>query len=236
MSSKNGFFAEFTCTAMRTLKDGRLELTLDRPSGAQPECKASNPRCNGAGFKILHCTLGNTRSRGILVKADHGLIEGNTISGCGMSAISIGPEYHWGEADYARHVTVRGNKLAENVLNGSAAGTVFIHGDGAIGNADITIADNLFDRNYGQTAIHVAYTDGVRIATNRFITSPLPLPGKARTVLHVETSRHITLQANTVGHPAEQDTLVSLGKNVEAITGNDTTGIRPMTEKWKQLP
>jgi hypothetical protein len=142
-----------------------------------------------------------------------------------MSAISIGPEYYWGEADYARHVTVRGNTLSENVLNGSAAGTIFLHGDGAIGNADITIADNLFDRNYGQTAIHVAYTDGVRIATNRFITSPLPLPDKARTILHVETSRNITLnESQHRGKPAAQDTLVSLGKNVEALTGNDTSG------------
>lgn len=231
MSSEDGFFSEFTCKALRTLGDGRLELTLDRPSGAPPESKASNPRHNGAGFKILNCTLGNTRSRGILVKADHGLIEGNTISGCGMSAISIGPEYYWGEADYARHVTVLGNKLSENVLNGSAAGTIFIHGDGAIGNADITIADNFFDRNYGQTAIHVAYTDGMRIATNRFTTSPLPLPGKTRTVLHVETSHNITLHGNTVENPAAQDTHVTLGKNVESLTGNDTTGIRPMPGK-----
>ena len=226
MSSQGGFFGEFTCKALRTLGDGRLELTLDRPSGAPTESKASNPRHNGAGFKILNCTLGNTRSRGILVKADHGLIEGNTISGCGMSAISIGPEYSWGEADYARHVTVRGNTLSENVLNGSAAGTILIHGDGAIGNADITIADNFFDRNYGQTAIHVAYTDGVRIATNRFIASPLLLPGKARTILHLETSRNITLHSNTVANPAAQDTLVTLGKSVEAITGNDATGFR----------
>jgi hypothetical protein len=78
---------------MRTLKDGRLELPLDRPSGAPAESKASNPRCNGAGFKILNCTLGNTRSRGILVKADHGLIEGNTISGYGMSAMGIEREF-----------------------------------------------------------------------------------------------------------------------------------------------
>jgi hypothetical protein len=228
MSSKDGFFGEFTCKAMRNLTDGRLELTLDRPSGAPVESKASNPRHNGTGFKILNCTLGNTRSRGILIKADHGLIEGNTISGCGMSAISIGPEYYWGEADYARHVTVRGNKLSENVLNGSTAGTFFLHGDGAIGNADITISDNFFDRNYGQTAIHVAFTDGMRIATNRFTTSPLPLPGKARTIIHVESSRNITLQGNTVENPAVQDTLVILGKNVEAITGNDTAGIRPI--------
>ena len=71
----------------------------------------------------------------------------------------------------------------------------------------------------------------LRAATNRFTTSPLPLPGKTRTILHVETSRNITLHGNTVENPAAQDTLVTLGKNVEAVTGNDTTGIRVVTGK-----
>lgn len=229
ISGKDGYFGEFTCTAMRTLADGRLELRLDRPSGAPAEAKASNPCRNGAGFKILHCTLGNTRSRGILTKADHGLIEGNTISGCGMSAISIGPEYFWNEADYSRHVTVRGNTLAENVLNGSAVGTVFVHGDGAIGNADLKITGNVFDRNYGQTAISLAYADGVGIASNRFIASAVRLTDKLRTVLYIETSRNITLQGNTVAGPPAQDTLVRLGGNVESVTGNDDTGMRMIT-------
>ena len=226
VSSTNGFFGEFTCIAMTTRDDGRLELTLDRPSGAPAGAKASNPRHNGAGFKILHCTLGNTRSRGILVKADRGLIEGNTISGCGMSAISIGPEYYWNEADYARDVKIRGNTLAENVLNGSAAGAVFVHGDGAVGNADLTIADNLFDQNYGQTALHIAFTDGAHIAGNRVVHSPLPLPGRARTAIHIESSRNLALQGNVVEHPAAQDILVNLGANVEAVAGNNATGIR----------
>lgn len=46
-----------------------------------------------------------------------------------------------------------------------------------------------------------------------------------------ETSRNITLEANTMENPAAQDTLVSLGKSVEAITGNDAEGIRPITGK-----
>jgi beta-galactosidase len=227
ISSRRGSVGEFVCKERRATKRNQrfLEVTLDRESGAPAEAKASNPKHNGAGFKILNCKLGNCRSRGILVKGDYGLIEGNTISGCGMSAISIGPEYYWGEADYSRHVTIRGNTLAENVLNGGAAGTVYVHGEGAIGNADITIADNFFDRNYGETAIHVACSDGVRIAENRFVASPLPLPGKSRTVLHFETSRNITLQGNTVENPAPKDTLVRLGKDVEAITGNNATGI-----------
>jgi hypothetical protein len=227
ISSKDGFFGEFNCTAMRVLKDEGelLELTLDRESGAPAEAKASNPRNNGAGYKILDCTLGNCRSRGILVKADNGRIEGCTISGCGMSAISIGPEYYWGEADYSQNVTVRGNTLRDNVLNGSAAGVVYVHGDGAIGNGNITITGNRFDRNYGQIAIYAEDTDGILIADNRFITSPTPLPNKARTIMDFKSTKNITLKKNVVDNPTKNDTLVNLGKNVEGVTGNDATGI-----------
>ena len=230
ISSQNGFFGEFTCTSLRVLenKGGLLELTLDRESGAPAKAKASNPRHNGAGFKILNCKLGNCRSRGILVKADNGLIENCTISGCGMSAISIGPEYYWGEADYSRNVTVRGNTLRNNVLNGSEAGTIFVHGDGAVGNGNITITNNFFDGNYGRIAIHVADTDGILINDNRLIASSLPLPGgTGRTILDFRTSRNIILNKNRVENLSKSDTLVSLGKNVAGITGNDASGIRP---------
>lgn len=227
ISSAGGFFGEFTCTALRVLTDegGLLELTLDRKSGAPAEAKASNPRNNGAGYKILNCTMGNCRSRGILVKADNGLIEGCTISGCGMSAISIGPEYYWGEADYSKNVTIRGNKLLNNVLNGSEAGVIFVHGDGAMGNGNLTITGNLFDKDYGQIAIHAEDTDGIRIADNRFIASPIPLPNQTRTILDFKSAKNIVLKNNVVENSAKSDTLVKLGKNVEGVTGNDTNGI-----------
>ena len=228
ISSKDGFFGEFTCTALRVLKDEGelLELTLDRECGASAEAKASNPRHNGAGYKILNCTLGNCRSRGILVKADNGLIQGCTISGCGMSAISIGPEYFWSEADYSKNVTVRENTLRNNVLNGSKAGVVFVHGDGAMGNGNLTIIGNCFDRNYGQIAIYAENTDGIRITDNRFIASPIPLPNAARTILDFKTSKNILLKNNVVENFAKGDTLVNLGKNVVDIIGNDARGIK----------
>jgi Right handed beta helix region len=230
ISSKDGFFGEFTCTALRTLdqEGGLLELTLDRESAALGEAKASNPLHDGTGYKILNCTLGNCRSRGILVKADNGIIEGCTISGCGMSAISIGPEYWWGEADYSHNVIVKGNTLRNNVLNGSGAGVIFVHGDGAIGNKNITITSNLFDMNYGQIGIYAEDTDGIRIADNRFITSPIPLPGKTRTILDFKSTKNITLQRNLVANSATDDILVNLGKNVDEIIGNDAAGIVTM--------
>lgn len=226
ISSKDGFFGEFTCTALRVLKeeDGLLELTLDRVSGAPAEAKASNPRHNGAGYRIRNCTLGNCRSRGILVKADDGLIEGCTISGCGMSAISVGPEYWWGEADYSRRVTIRNNTLRNNVLNGSGAGVIFVHGDGAMGNGDLAVVGNRFDRNYGQVAVYAEDTDGLRIDGNRFVMPSFAIPDKTRTVLSFKASKNIALARNAVAKLAKGDALVRVEK-VEGLSGNDASGI-----------
>jgi len=228
ISSGNGFFGEFTCASLHVLKDegDLLELMLDRESGAPADAKASNPRSDGAGYRILDCTLGNCRSRGILVKADHGLIEGCTISGCGMSAISIGPEYYWGEADYSQDVIVRGNTLRNNVLNGSEAGTVYVHGDGAIGNRNITIAGNCFDQNYGQIAVYAEDTDGMLVDSNRFVGSPIPLPKGARTILDFKSSKNIALKQNTVIGTSADVRLVNLGPKVEGVTGDDASGIK----------
>lgn len=232
ISSPDGYFGEFKCVGMRVLQEshGQLELTLDRDCGAPPESKASNPQHNGAGYQIINCTLGNTRSRGILVKADNGLIEGCTISGCGMSAISVGPEYYWGEADYSKNVVIRNNLIRNNALNGGEEGAVWVHGDGAIGNGNVTIDENIFDRNYGQNTVLVEYTDGVVIASNRFIMSPLPLPsGKTRTVLNFQSAKNITLKSNVVVNAAPTDSLLKRGENVGAFTGGDAGGIKLAT-------
>lgn len=233
ISGNGSNYGGFICREIRKFMrdDDFLELTLDRESGAPKDTKASNPCRNGAGFKILNCTLGNCRSRGILVKADNGLIEGCTISGCGMSAISIGPEYFWNESDYSRHVAVRGNTLRNNELSGEASGGVFVHGDGAVGNADIAITGNVFDGNYGQRAVHVEDTDGVLISNNRFIASQLPLPGRSRTVLDFQTSKNIKLRANSVENAPAGDSLVTLDKSVEHVDGNDATGISAAAKK-----
>lgn len=228
ISARNGYFAEFTCVAMRVLASdgGLLELMLDRPSGAPAGAEASNPRCDGAGFKILNCTLGNTRSRGILVKGDDGVIEGCTISGCGMSAISIGPEYFWREGDYSQNVTVRNNVLRNNVLNGGAEGVVYVHGEGAIGNRNITIAGNTFDRNYGQNDVYVEDSDGVLVLDNRFIQTQAPLPeGRGRNVLELKSTSNTVLKGNTVGGNAKNDTPVKMDKSVVGVRGNDDSGM-----------
>ena len=229
ISNEHGFFDQAKCVALRTLDapERLLELTLDRALSVPAGAKAGNPNRCGRGFKILDCTLGNTRSRGILVKGDDGIIRGCTIEGCGMSAVSIGPEYWWGEADYCWNVTVSGNTLRHNVLNGSDAGVVLVHGDGAVGNRNITIADNPFQENYGLFTMNVEYTDGLKISGNR-ITSPCQLaPPRSGSVLNLRAVRHVLLQNNVVGKAGPAlGGLVKLGKQVEGVVGNDVGGIR----------
>ena len=204
-----------------------LELTLDHVLPLLADAKAGNPLRCGKGFKILDCTLGNTRSRGILVKGDEGIIQGCTIEGCGMSAVSIGPEYSWNEADYCWNVTVAGNTFRHNVLNGSDAGVVLVHGDGAIGNRNVTIRDNHFEENYGLFMIKIECTDGLKIMRNVFqSSSPLALP-RPGSIIDLAATHDILLQGNLVSKSGPSaGRLVNIGSDVQGLRGNDASGIR----------
>ena len=221
ISSAGGYFGQAKCVALRDLAspESGLELTLDSALPVPPDAKAANPQRCGQGFKILHCTLGNTRSRGILVKADHGTIQDCLIEGCGMSAVSIGPEYWWNEGDYCWHVTVSRNTFRHNNLNGGDASTVLVHGDGAIGNRDILVCNNHFEENYGFFTMNLAYTDGLKITGNvidRPCPRPLPRPGH---IFNLTASRNILLKNNAVSSPGPSlGSRVNLGKGVEGLT------------------
>ncbi len=203
-----GFYAEAVCTKVAPGPDDLLQVTLDRSlsvpidhsQDAEPKkgTKAWDPDFCGQGYKILRCRIGDTRSRGILAKADHGVIEGCTIYGCGMSAISIGPEFWWGEAGYCQNVAVTDNTLtACNKQNGDQA-AIWIHGDGAIGNKNIRIAHNTLDTCYGPYMIRIDWAAGVRIEGNK-IMHPFDLkldqPGHAIWLTH---SRNVTVRNNSL--------------------------------------
>jgi hypothetical protein len=173
--------------------------------------------------------LGNTRSRGILVKADDGLIQGCVIEGCGMSAVSIGPEYYWNEANYSWNVTVANNHFRHNSLrnNLNADGVIFVHGDDAIGNRNINITNNKFEANYCPYMMSIAWADGVNITDNRIYSpSPLPLPAPGY-IISLHNVRQVTLKGNTYSNPGPSVVrAVEIGHNAEGVTGNDDFGIR----------
>jgi hypothetical protein len=231
ISSRDGFFAQANCVALRVLDnpDRNLEVTLDRTLPVLAEGKAGNPERCGKSYKIINCTLGNTRSRGILVKADDGLIRGCLIEGCGMSAVSIGPEYYWNEANYCWNVRVADNYFRHNSLrnNFNADGVIFVHGDGAIGNRNINIANNQFEANYCPYMMNIAWADGVKITNNRINNpSPLLLPDPGYIISLHNVSR-VTLKGNTYSNPGPSVVhSVEIGGGVEEVTGNDDSGIR----------
>jgi len=219
IGSTNGFYADANCTAL----NGNT-LTLDRTLSIPVGAKVSNPLRNGPGYKILNCQIGGTRSRGILVKADNGLIQGNLIAHCGMSGISSGPEYYWNEGDYAHNVTIQRNLFLGNGLEVNGNPMVWIHGEGAQGNQQITIRDNTFAGSIDADEMRVEWTSGATVtgnsATGNFYTSA---------VVSVNNSTGVTLSNNAVQNAAVYSALVYVGAGVTNLSGNNSSGIRGIT-------
>ncbi len=227
ISDTKSFFGEATVTSIKDNGDGTTAVVLDKDLGVPPDAKLSNPLADGAGYKIIGCRLGNTRSRGILAKADSGLIQDNVIEGCGQAAISLGPEVGWGEADYVRDVTI-----SRNVIRGSGrcaygGGAILVHGDGARGNRDIVVQDNHFFADY-QGDIDIQWADGVTLAGNVIAGAPFWPPGISRqSPVSLGHSRAVTLRANVVRNPGVyRPVLVLLGTDVTGLQGDDAAGIR----------
>ena len=231
LSNDKGFFAEATVAALKDNGDKKengdktATVTLDRDLNVPPGVKVSSPRHNGAGYKILGCRLGGTRSRGILIKADGGRIENNVIDGCGQAAISVGPEYYWNEADYVHGLTIAGNVLHGNGLALYGGGAILIHGDGAVGNQNITLQNNRCLGNY-QGDIDAAWTDGLTLVGNVF-TGVAPRPAAPPAAVSLAHCRRVRLAGNAVhGAAAYRPALVQVGAEVSDMTGNDPGGIR----------
>ena len=228
ISDDKGFFGEAIVTDIKNNADKTATVTLDRDLGVPAAAKCSNPRSAGAGFRILRCHLGNTRSRAILVKADNGLIADNTIEYSGMSSVSIGPEYYWNEADYAQNVMVKNNLMRENGRAGYGGGAVLIHGDGAMGNKNITVKNNRFQSNY-QGDIDAQWTQNLTVSGN-VITGATVWPSAVmppQSPVLLSNCRAVTLRDNLVKNSAVyKPALISPGANSSEVTGNDSSGVR----------
>ena len=234
ISDQKGFFAQGMVRAIKDNGDGTTSLTLDKDYRVPTAAKLSNPLADGAGYKIIGCHLGDTRSRGILAKADDGLIKGNVIENCGMSAVSLGPEYYWGEADYVHNVTVEDNVFRHVGGTGSGGAAVLVHGDGAVGNQDIIIRNNRMDGDY-QGEFDVQWVDGVTISGNVIRgaeTWPSTIP--KQTMMHFANAQHITLRGNIVRNAGVYSTpLVDVGAATMDLTNDNATGVRIAKDQQK---
>ena len=232
ISGTKGFFGEAIVFSLKDNNDQTTTVTLDKDLDVPIGAKLSNPLADGANYKIIGCHLGNTRSRGILAKADNGLIQNNVIEGCGQAGISLGPEYGWGEADYVRNVTVAGNTLRENGKCAYGGGAILIHGDGAMGNRGIVIQNNRLISNY-QGDIDIQWSNGVTLSGNIIHGAAVwPSGVTPRPAVALANCRAVTLSGNVVSHPSVYSpSLVAAGENVTDLSGNDPAGIRVLASK-----
>ncbi len=208
-SSSSGFFGQATCTAVTKQTDGTYMITLDQAlTGLTAGAYASNPKYNGAGFQILDCALGNTRSRAVITKADNGLISGNTITQAGI-AINIGPEYYWNESDYCWNVTITGNNIT------SCRTGINIVGDGAIGNQNLVITKNVIGTMADGHAVAIDDTNGATLSDNSF-AAPL-----VKEAISLKNTQNVTFANNLVDTAVGAKATLGTTATVSGVTGTN---------------
>jgi polygalacturonase len=153
-----------------------VEVVTDPVLPAGFDWPASNPAALGSGFVVRNNTIRHHRARGILIKADDGLIEGNTIDGSTIAGIVLAPELFWREACYSRNVTIRNNTIRRcgtatagpwTSQAGALSVTAEVQPGSKPGHRNIVIENNRFIENDGVNLLLQA-VDGVRVKGNRF--------------------------------------------------------------------
>lgn len=95
-----------------------LDRDIDLPKG-RLVLTSSDEQC-GSGAIVRNNTLRRGHVRGVIVKADNVLVEGNRFEGIGANAILVFPELYFLEGPVSRGVTIRGNIITHcgwRVLN-----------------------------------------------------------------------------------------------------------------------
>jgi hypothetical protein len=251
-----GFAGEAKVTSIRQVKDfavaarsrfhGFADLTRSRfvevvtepAMAAGFDWQASNPAALGSGFVIRNNVIRNHRARGILIKADDGIIEGNTIEGSTIAGIVLAPELWWREACYSRNVVIRNNTISRcgtasmgpwTAQAGALSVTAESKPGAEPGHRQIVIEDNRFLENDGVNLLLQA-VDGALVKGNRF-----ERPDQAATrrgsgrqldpgaLIWVSDCRNIRLEGNKVANPgAAMSTLIGVGPRTTALVGRET--------------
>jgi hypothetical protein len=149
------------------------EVTLDHTLPAGFDDLVSNPAAEGSGYVLRQNTIRNHRARGMLLKADNGLVEGNTIDGSTMGGIVLSPEFWWNEASYSRNVMVRNNTIRHVAYAPYQLGAVLIATTenaptAGCGHRRIVLEGNRFVDLNGVNLLITSACD-VTVRRNRFI-------------------------------------------------------------------
>lgn len=119
-------------------------IDLDRPVALPMGSLVASADRAGNGFKIINCEIGPNRSRGILVKAGHGVIASNTLRDNWGESIKVAPEWYWLEAGSSDKLLIENNRITDP--RKIAIAVYAFAGNGELASAgfhrDITIRSN----------------------------------------------------------------------------------------------
>lgn len=132
-----------------------------------------NLSATSSGFSFENCLIENNRSRGILVKASHGVIRNCTFRDNGMSAILIKPEIPdgWGECGYVDGLIIENNLIERSgYFTGSELhSAINIEVDDSFQlHSSIVIRKNTIKDRYTKFAINASGVNGLVITDNIF--------------------------------------------------------------------
>ena len=198
VGQSTNFYAQGKITAINNNGTNSI-VTLDANYNIPLPAQVMNPDDCGAGYKIINCILGSTRSRGIIAKADGGLIQGNMIYNSGYTAIRLGEENPSSEAGYVSNVTVRNNIIVGNGAFDGGGTAIQIGMPGVEGNFNITIDHNVISNASG-VSISINGANGVQVSNNTFANTSQVSYGDEHD-LWVQTSSNVTLTNNLLTNP-----------------------------------
>ena len=155
----------------RPFREGSIkdiyEVVIDRPVALERGSVIGAANRMGNGFKVIGCDFGFNRSRGILIKASHGEVSGNTLEGCEGQAIKVAPEWWWLESGSSNDITISGNTIRNCGGDGIAVYAEAGKGGKAPAGAhnDIRITNNTMSNVDGRD-IYVSSTKGLVLTGN----------------------------------------------------------------------
>ena len=222
-----------------------FQLTLDGPMNAAPGDVVSSLDATGDGYVLRGNTILDHRARGLLLKASDGLVENNRIDGSSISGLTMQPELWWGEGNYARNVTIRGNTFAHcgTATTGpwnEQAGVLTLHGTGdspvARGHRNITIENNLFVDNDGVNVVLDGIEDAI-FRNNKFTGAQQTENRRGAdhydvgALIEVGRAKNVTFAGNIAQDLGAFNTaLIKIGQDATDIQGA-ATGIGPDKKK-----
>jgi hypothetical protein len=209
---------------------------LDQPIDTKRFSLVSDDSSCGDGFVIRNCSFHDNNVRGVLLKAAHGLVEGNRFERIGNAGIAIAPEQYWLEGPLMHHGVFRSNhfiecnrqldaRLPRSQYPGAIAIQMSMHGAGLSSERlmrDLVIEGNVIER-CGAAGLHLGNVERVRVSGN-VIREPFFFPSlgngkeflgsEVQAAVFIHSSSDIRFSGNRISGLPEGKKAFQIGSNM----------------------